>query len=106
MCAAFRLAKVCNQYMGFHTCGCGASSTAFDYELPNGDQTISLCMHYVAHHRSEVPSEELLRVEGVACGESEPTAEELQGPAFILDMGQRLISRVLVDLPRFRGQVS
>jgi hypothetical protein len=66
-------------YMGVHQCACGAVSTSFDYFLPNGQQTNSLCVHYLACHRSEVPDSEIEKVAALDCGEADPTGEELRG---------------------------
>ena len=85
MTAAFNKADASRgSYRGYHECVCGALSTARDYHLPNGMVTNSLCMHYLAHHRSEVPSDELARIETFAFGEIEPNDDELQGPNMVL----------------------
>lgn len=84
MCAAFRKAKRSDYfYMGEHECCCGAVSTAYDYSLPNNQLTNSLCIHYLAHHRSEVPAHQLEAVEALTHGELEPTWAELQGPELV-----------------------
>jgi hypothetical protein len=49
-------------FMGVQTCVCGAQSEPFDYELECGYITNSLCVHYLAWHRSEVPENELIKV--------------------------------------------
>jgi hypothetical protein len=65
---------------GFHVCGCGnAASGNHDYKLPGGLITNSLAMHYLAYHRDEVPESELVKIEGLNCGEEIPTADELMG---------------------------
>jgi hypothetical protein len=91
LCAAFRQATnpcaapgVYGGCRGRHECICGALSSSHDHYLPNGDLTNSLCVHYLAHHRSEVPPDALLRVDAFDCGESEPSDEELQGPEHVL----------------------
>lgn len=85
MCAAFREARHSEYaYAGVHECVCGAHSTSCDYRLPGGDLTNSLCVHYVAHHRAEVPPDQLARIRGLPVGEAEPDEEELQGPELIL----------------------
>jgi hypothetical protein len=43
-----------NRYRGFHTCACGAHSDNIDHWI-NGYRTNSLAVHYLAHHRNEVP---------------------------------------------------
>jgi hypothetical protein len=84
MTGAFRKARPSRHWRGFHECICGAYSTSCDYRLPNGAMTNSLCVHYVAHHRSEVPANQLARIEAFAFGEVEPNEQELQGPDVVL----------------------
>jgi len=85
MSAALRKAKSSDYaYFGIHECMCGAHSTARDYHLPNGDVTNSLCVHYVAHHRSEVPPEQLVRISAFV-EEDQPNEQELQGPEVVLE---------------------
>jgi hypothetical protein len=85
MAAAFRGARRSEwAWCGVHECVCGALSTSSDYRLPNGEVTNALCVHYVAHHRCEVPSDQLARVGAFAFGEVEPTAEVSQGPSLVL----------------------
>ena len=68
-------------WRGFHVCRCGAASTNTDYVLPGGATTNSLCVHYLAFHRDEVPEAELAKVAALTSGEAEPNAEELAAPA-------------------------
>src|SRR4051812_35113021 len=85
MCAAYRQARPSDWAAGgYHRCICGAMSDDHDSHLPNGDRINSLCVHYVAHHRAEVPPGQLARVEALALGEAEPTWRELHGPHPIL----------------------
>ena len=84
MCAAFRQGRPGEAYRGVHECICGAISECCDYQLPNGEMTNSLCMHYLAHHRSEVPPEQIARISEFAFGETKPSEQELQGPALVL----------------------
>src|SRR5262249_59075363 len=64
MAAAFRKARLSEwRSCGVHECVCGAHSTSRDYRLPNGEVTNALCVHYVAHHRPEVPAGQLARIE-------------------------------------------
>jgi hypothetical protein len=85
MTAAFRAAKPSGLgYCGIHACVCSAVSKNRDFWLPNGEMTNSLCVHYVAHHRAEVPPDHLAKIEAFTFGEVEPTPEELQGPDLIL----------------------
>lgn len=80
MAAAHRVAErspYC--FAGVHRCVCGALSKSFDLILPNGEKTNSLCVHYLAHHRQEVPSDQLARVAGLNYGEADPSEVELRG---------------------------
>ena len=45
--------------MGFQKCSYGVTSGPIDYELANNVITNSLCIHYLAWHRNEVPQSEL-----------------------------------------------
>ncbi len=80
MTAAFRLATRGPGYRGFHVCSCGATSSNCNYFLPGGETTNSLCVHYLAYHRDEVPPEQVERVMRLGAGEANPTAKELQRP--------------------------
>jgi hypothetical protein len=84
LCAACRKATECAWANGYHECFCGALSSSSNYRLPNGECTNSLCVHYVAHHRAEVPAAQLARVGALAEGEASPTEGELQGPEKVL----------------------
>ena len=85
MCAAFRKSRRSDYACGgIHNCFCGACSSDCDYHLPNGDLTNSLCIHYLAHHRAEVPQEQLARIAAFPYGEAEPNERELLGPQLIL----------------------
>lgn len=77
MTAAFRLGKPGMSYRGWHQCACGAHSSNCDYSLPNGEMTNSLCVHYLAYHRSEVSELQLEKVNALNSGEAEPTQKEL-----------------------------
>ena len=82
MAAAYRAARSDEMYWrGFHVCRCGVNSSNCDYILPGGQQTNSLCVHYLAFHRREVPETELAKVAALESGEAEPSAEELARPA-------------------------
>lgn len=65
---------------GWHTCACGAPSSNCDYFLPNGMQTNSLAVHYLAWHRDDVPQVELDKVNGLPYGEAEPDQKLLAPP--------------------------
>ena len=80
MTAALRLADPDPfDYEGVHECICGTSSTHYDYFLQDGQMTNSLCIHYLAYHREEVPDMQLTRVRQLAFGEQEPLEDELWG---------------------------
>lgn len=80
MVAAFRESEESMiMWRGFHMCACGAASNNKDYVLPNGDKTNSLCVHYLAFHRDEVPASQLEKVQRLNSGEAEPTDKELNG---------------------------
>ena len=69
-------------YFGFHKCKCGAASdTSTHWVMANGTEleTSSLCVHYVAMHRREIPTSELVKLEGLTQEELEPTQAELEG---------------------------
>jgi hypothetical protein len=96
MCAAFRKAKQSDYgYGGVHECYCGAASSSCDYNLPSGDLTNSLCVHYLAHHRAEVDEGQLAAVENFRFGEDQPSEKELQGPEFLLSVIRAGIERKL-----------
>jgi hypothetical protein len=63
---------------GFQRCTCGAMSGSTDYELECGFITNSLCLHYLAWHRPEVPEPELEKVKGLPEEESVPTPDLLK----------------------------
>lgn len=62
---------------GWHTCACGATSSNQDYLLSNGMITNSLCVHYLAMHRSEVPIAELRKVLTLPPEEVEPFPDQV-----------------------------
>lgn len=69
-------------FLGFSRCCCGVVSTAWDYFVaiaPEIVLTNSLCAHYLAYHRREVPEPELARVARLGASEVEPRADELVG---------------------------
>ena len=59
-------------------CVCGATSGSHDVVLPK-HITNTLCLHYVAHHRGEVPLDQLREVAELGLGEAEPTRAECAG---------------------------
>ena len=80
MTAAFRQARKGTVWRGFHSCRCQARSTSCDYILPNGEQTNSLCIHYLAWHREQVPQAELDKVAALSFGSATPTEDEIVPP--------------------------
>ena len=80
MAAGFRQTHGIMATRGWHTCVCGTASTNVTHQLSDGRVTNSLCVHYLAYHRDEVPRTELAKVLLLDCGEVEPTAEELHVP--------------------------
>lgn len=66
-------------YRGFHTCVCGATSDNKDHWVGDGSGllTNSLCIHYLAYHRNDVPPEELDKVRKLPFSDGEPTEDEL-----------------------------
>jgi hypothetical protein len=83
MAAAFRQATPKSiRYRGIHTCACGANSANYDVVLRNGEETNTLCVHYLAYHRDEVPQEQLERVAALVVDElAIPTDKELKAPS-------------------------
>lgn len=80
MAASLRKAALPSyQYLGFHTCVCGAKSDSTDFILPNGLLTNSLCVHYLAYHRAEIEETELWAVDGLSDGFEYPDSHELHG---------------------------
>lgn len=66
---------------GPHICICGAQSANVDVKLVTGEITNTLAVHYLAHHRSEVPSAVLDYIlNSLAAAQTLPTQEELQAP--------------------------
>ncbi len=80
MTAAFRLAEPSEYgYRGFHQCICGACGTNYDYQLRNGEWTNSLCVHYLAYHREEVPQSQLDKVKMLEDGSELPSDNQMRG---------------------------
>lgn len=83
MTAAWRRARHAKSgYRGFHICRCGAPSDNKDHWVGEelGLLTNSLCIHYLAYHRSYVSNEELEKVRALTTREEEPTEEEMVKP--------------------------
>lgn len=67
------------QSCGVHVCSCGIHSTSQDYAVSDDHMTNSLCIHYLAMHRDEVPQEMIDIVLAFDCEPEEPTADEIHG---------------------------
>lgn len=69
-------------FKGFHRCSCGATSDNRDHWVGGGEGllTNSLCVHYLAFHRNDIPQEELAKVRALNFGEEEPNERELSTP--------------------------
>ena len=82
MTAAWRLRRDGkDSYRGFHICACGTFSDNKDHWVGDDDLlTNSLCIHYLAFHRNDIPQEELDKVRTLPYGEEEPSDEELAQP--------------------------
>jgi hypothetical protein len=77
---AYRASRKANYaFCGFHECSCGALSDTTDHVLPDGTMTNSLCVHYVAYHRHEVPEPEREKIRKLSADSAEPTSLELHG---------------------------
>ena len=83
MTATLRAATPSPWFMGYHTCACGSHSKAHNFILPDGLITNSLCVHYLAWHRNEVPREELEKIAKLTSGKADPDASELAPPRAI-----------------------
>ncbi|MCU0660328.1 MAG: hypothetical protein MUD00_01815 [Candidatus Pacebacteria bacterium] len=76
-------------WKGSHVCICGAMSSNKDYAMLTRDVlslhidhqqivlTNSLCIHYVACHRDDVPTEMLEQIMLLSADDAEPTQTEL-----------------------------
>jgi hypothetical protein len=86
MAGALNFAKEgSSRYRGIHQCtgrGCVASSDNTDHYVSasTGEfMTNSLAVHYLAHHRAEVPANEIDKVASLLADPAEPTASQLAG---------------------------
>ena len=77
MTAAFRAATHTYTTLGIHVCRCGAPANAGDYQIGNKFITNSLCIHYLACHRNEVPEDQLTSISTLGYGEADPIEDEL-----------------------------
>lgn len=82
MTAAWRERRRTDSTNGPHQCACGARSDINWWRVGGepGWPTNSLCIHYLAYHRDEVPAEELEKVRALNTDGVEPTPEELHPP--------------------------
>jgi hypothetical protein len=83
MTATYRKSMKGAAYRGRHTCACGAQSDNSEHRLPTGTETNSLCIHYLAFHREEIPESQLEKVRALSDGEQDPNDEELQAPTAV-----------------------
>lgn len=89
MAGALRAATpppVAARFGGVHTCVCGATSANYNLDVWSHRllrfgrrrvQTNTLAVHYLAHHRDEVPAHELAKVLMLEAEPAEPLASEL-----------------------------
>ncbi len=80
MTGALRAARPGRQSRGVHTCRCGARSSSCELlvRVAEGELvTNSLAIHYLAHHRREVPEAELAKVMRLVAEDAMPEAREL-----------------------------
>ena len=66
--------------LGYLACACGSFRKAHDFILTDGLITNSLCVHYLAWHRDEVPHQELDKVAKLSSGEVEPDPSDPRPP--------------------------
>lgn len=79
MTSAYKKAVPCkDRYFGSHRCSCGIKSENYDVMLSNGEQTNSLCIHYLAYHRDEVSEEQISKVMNLNDGEVIPTELDMK----------------------------
>lgn len=86
MTAGLRKCRRVSCEHGITTCACGVRDSGEELILQSeagGLITTSLCVHFLAFHREEVPQLELAKVANLGYGEAEPTAEELVYPEAI-----------------------
>ena len=73
-------------YAGHHTCICGAKSGSTDIVLPNGWVTNTLCVHYVAYHRDEVPAADLEAVRRLPAGINDLSLAKTLSGSQVIDL--------------------
>ena len=85
MTSALRQARVPEErFCGVHFCICGAVSDSTNRVLANGAVTNTLCVHYLAYHRTEVPTAELDAVWKLPASAAVPSHAELGAPEYRL----------------------
>jgi len=80
MAAALNDAEPIGGMFGKHFCSCGASSSDSSLRLATNQRTNALAVHYLAHHRGEVPPNELDKVRNLGSDQAEPTPAQLKSP--------------------------
>lgn len=81
MAGALTCAEKIRPTRGWHACtgrGCQANSDNVTH-MVEGYATNSLAVHYLAHHRDEVPHGELAKVAALNGPDAEPTPRQLSG---------------------------
>jgi hypothetical protein len=73
--------RVGHSWRGSHRCSCGAISDSQDRRYNHGMDVItnSLCVHYLAYHRDEIPEIEIAKVRLLPARYEMPTEEQLKG---------------------------
>lgn len=87
-------------YKGHHICICGAGSGNQDLYTEAGLLTNSLAVHYVAHHRGQIPKEELVKISQLPEEYAEPNEWELATPR--PDDAEELEARIEEALRRIK----
>ncbi|MBU0540693.1 hypothetical protein KKF59_02405 [Patescibacteria group bacterium] len=96
MTAALRKCRRVSCEHGITTCSCGVRDSGEELILQGETGsliTTSLCVHFLAFHRDEVPSIELAKVANLRYGTAEPTVEELVYPQAIGSAPDRVACR-------------
>lgn len=110
MTASLRAAEASSRsFLGYHACACGSISKAHDFILSDGLITNSLCVHYLAWHRDEVPQRELEKVAKLSSGEVEPDPSDLVPPLSKSERASRADQQVShhrkkIHSPRLHGR--
>jgi hypothetical protein len=86
-----------DRFLGVHVCICGAVSDSTNRILPNGEVTNTVCVHYLAYHRAEVPPTELDAVRRLPAHAEMPSPSELGAPDHRVEP-KRLIWRLDAEI--------